>query len=87
MSKPDDCPPDVIAALARALADDGVRGRLPDDAEGALRGAGVAVERLPGGALDAIRSAGSGELDEIGAACRTVLAYSGKVGLGSNCFL
>jgi len=84
-ARPDDCPPDVIFALANALADDGVRGRLGDDPERALRSAGVEVDRLPRGALDGIRSSSADELDELGAACRTVLAYSLKG--ESNCFL
>jgi len=86
-ARPEECPPEVMLALARALADKSLRDKLADDAEGALRGAGVEVHRLPAGALDAIGSASDGdELDQLGEACRTVLAYSEKAG-HTNCFL
>ena len=88
---PDDCPPEVMAALAEALAqasaDDDVRRALREDLEGALRKAYVDVERMPRTALDAIRSASDEELAQLAWACRTVLVYSPKGPGGTNCFL
>ena len=90
-TRPDDCPPEVMAALAEALgqasADDDVRRGLRDDLEGSLRKARVDVERVPGDALDAIRSASDEELAQLAWACRTVLIYSSKGPGGTNCFL
>jgi hypothetical protein len=83
----DETPGDVLADLGRALADERVRGRVSDDAKGALQEAGVDVDKLPGGALDAIGSAQPEELEELGRACATVRAFSKRLGLGTNEFL
>jgi hypothetical protein len=83
----DDTPPEVLAALGRALADDEVRGGLSDDAEGALRRAGVDVDRLPSRVLDVLGSATREELEELGRACATVAAFSDRMDLPTSEFL
>jgi hypothetical protein len=83
----DETPKEVLAQLGRALADTGVRAKVSKDAGRALREAGVDVDRLPEGAVDALDGASDRELEEIGQACETVGRYSNKIGLGTNEFL
>jgi hypothetical protein len=83
----DGTPKEVLAALGRALADSGVRAEVSKAAEPALREAGVDVDRLPDGVVDALDRAKDPELEELGRACTTVAKYSDKIGLGTNEFL